>query len=218
LPKEPAVGTVDLPPPLLSGVSAGKEQVDIRTEEQERSPPQRVWRVVPVTKDPRAPAWVVGSLVHEALADWRFPGSVHFEPWVRARARSYGITDALQLTHAVTRTGRLLRRFQGHALCLAMNGATRRLHEVPYSIEIDGQVESGIIDALFLDEGAWKVVEFKTNYLRGLEDKARLLQKENYVEQAKRYRRAVEQLLGVSPTVILCLLDYAGSIYLEYLG
>jgi ATP-dependent helicase/nuclease subunit A len=62
---------VSLPPPWLAPISPGEEQADRRTSEQDRVPPQRVWRVVPAVKRARAPAWVIGSIVHEALAAWR---------------------------------------------------------------------------------------------------------------------------------------------------
>lgn len=82
---------VPLPPPLLAPVPSGQEIVDQPTAAQERDPPQRVWRVVPPPlspgQRPRAPAWVIGSLVHEALAAWRFPDA-GFERWARARART----------------------------------------------------------------------------------------------------------------------------------
>jgi hypothetical protein len=68
IPKEVAEGGSPVPPPLLEPVSAPPLKLDGRAAEQERIPPQRVWRVVPMVGRPRAPAWVVGSLVHEALA------------------------------------------------------------------------------------------------------------------------------------------------------
>ena len=84
-----------LPPPLLAPVAAEPVATDGRVAEQERDPGQRVWRVVPAAVRPRAPAWVVGKLVHEALAAWRFPDADgFFERWAEAHARSYGLTDA----------------------------------------------------------------------------------------------------------------------------
>ena len=110
---------------------------------------------VPAAVRPRAPAWVVGKLVHEALAAWRFPDSDgFFERWAEAHARSYGLTDAHQLADAVHESGKLLLRFQEHPLHAEMAGAERRLHEVPYSLVTpDGRIESGIIDALYLRDG-----------------------------------------------------------------
>jgi hypothetical protein len=42
-------------------------------------------RVVPTVAHPHAPAWLIGSLVHEALAGWLFPG-FGFELWAEACA------------------------------------------------------------------------------------------------------------------------------------
>ena len=120
---------------------------------------------------------VVGTsvTVHEALAAWRFPGS-GFEGWARARALGCGLTDPRQVADAVRQAGRLLHRFRTHQLAREMAGADRCLHEVPYSIEVDGRVESGIIDTLYLREGVWTLVEFKTDRIRDEADLERLLE------------------------------------------
>ncbi|MBL7183284.1 MAG: hypothetical protein ISS50_02415, partial [Anaerolineae bacterium] len=205
--------SVPLPPPLLEPVSAGIERVDRRTAERDRIPLQRVWRVVPAVKRPRAPAWVVGSLVHEALAAWRFPDD-QFESWAGARARGHGITDPRELADAVRQSQRLLVRFQAHPLCQEMDAADQRLHEVPYSLVVDGRVESGIIDALYLREGVWTIVEFKTDEVRDEADFERLLADEDYLVQAQRYIAAAERLLGQRPRFSLCMLNYAGGVHL----
>ncbi len=205
--------SVPLPPPFLEPVSPGIEHLDQRTSEQDRIPPQRVWRVVPAVKQPRAPAWVVGSLVHEALAAWRFPDD-EFESWAEARARGYGITDPRQLADAVRQSQRLLLRFQAHLLFHEMDAADRRLHEVPYSLVVDGRVESGIMDALYLREGIWTIVEFKTDEVRNEADFERLLAEGDYLAQAHRYMAAAELLLGQRSLFILCMLNYAGGVHL----
>jgi ATP-dependent exoDNAse (exonuclease V) beta subunit len=207
---------VVLPPPLLEPVPAGVEPVDARVAEQERIPPQRVWRVVPAAKQPSAPAWVVGSVVHEALAAWRFPGDAGdgFRRWAEARARGYGITDPRELADAVRESRRLLWGFQAHPLYGEMDGAERRLHEVPYSLEVDGRVESGIIDVLYLWEGAWTIVEFKTDRVRDQAEFEQVLASKGYEVQARRYVVAVERLLGQRPRSILCMLNYAGGVRL----
>jgi ATP-dependent helicase/nuclease subunit A len=202
-----------LPPPLLEPVSAGMEQVDQRLSEQDRIPPQRVWRVVPAARKPRAPAWVVGSVVHEALAAWRFPDG-GFERWAEARARGYGITDAQELDDAVRQSRRLLLRFQADALYQEVDQADRRLHEVPYSLEVDGRVESGIIDVLYLRGNTWTIVEFKTDRVKDEADFERLLKEKDYVTQAQRYVGAIEHLLGQRPRCILCMLNWDRTVRL----
>ena len=202
-----------LPPPLLEPVATGQEQVDQRTKDQDRRPPRRVWRVVPAVRRPTAPAWVVGSLVHEALAAWRFPED-GFEDWVQARARQHGIADPGQLKDAARHTRQLLSRFQAHALFEEMDGAKLRQHEVPYSRTVDGRVENGIIDALFLRDGSWTIVEFKTDEVKDRAALERLLAEEDYLAQAERYVAAVEDLLGQRARSVLCLLNYAGGVHL----
>jgi ATP-dependent exoDNAse (exonuclease V) beta subunit len=177
-------------------------------------------------KRPRVPAWVVGSLVHEALAAWRFPAGApltsdgvsapthSFERWAEARARGYGIADARQLADAIRQSRRLLLRFQTHPLYREMDQADRRLHEVPYSLEVDEQIESGIVDALYLREGAWTIVEFKTDRVKDETDFERLLKEQGYVTQARRYIAAIEQLTGQRPRCILCMLNWDEAVQL----
>jgi len=211
--KETTAESTLLPPPLLGPVPAGMEQVDQRVSEQDRIPPQRVWRVVPAARKPRAPAWVVGSVVHEALAAWRFPDG-GFGHWAEARARGYGITDAQELADAIRQSRRLLLCFRDNSLYREMDEAERRLHEVPYSLEVDGQFESGIIDALYLREGTWTIVEFKTDSVKDEVDFERLLKEKDYLIQARRYVAAMEHLLGQRPRCILCMLNWGRTVRL----
>jgi ATP-dependent exoDNAse (exonuclease V) beta subunit len=200
-----------LPPPLLAAVAPLEEQVDQRTADSDQRPSLQVWRVVSVVERPEAPAWVVGALVHEALAAWRFPED-GFEGWVEARARGHGLADERQLRDAARQTRKLLQRFQEHPLCKEMEDAERRLNEVPYSRVVGGQVENGIIDALYLRDGAWTIVEFKTDEVRDQAALDDLLAEERYVDQVHRYQAALENLLGQRPRAILCLLDYARGV------
>jgi ATP-dependent helicase/nuclease subunit A len=199
--------TVLLPPPLLEPVVAPVERADQDLMDRERIPPQRVWRVVPVAKRARAPAWVIGSIVHEALAAWRFPDDL-FAEWAEARARGYGISDVGELADATRETARLLLRFREHGLYQEMDGAERRLHEVPYSIKDEGVVESGFIDSLYLARGKWTIVEFKTDRIRDEAAFESLLSGQDYVQQAQRYSRAVRRLLGEEPACLLCMLNW----------
>ena len=156
-------------------------------------------------------------MVHEALAAWRFPDD-GFEQWAQARARGYGITDPQQLDDAVGQSRRLLVRFQDESLYQEMVQAQRRLSEVPYSLEEGGQVESGIIDALYQHANEWTIVEFKTDRVRDKADFERLLEEEDYVAQAQRYVVAVERLLGVRPQCVLCMLNWAGGTHTHVIG
>jgi ATP-dependent exoDNAse (exonuclease V) beta subunit len=236
----PLADDTPLPPPLLAAVTPGEELVEgsaeramarhtagasprsARLREQDSRRSQRVWQVVPDVARPRAPSWVIGSLVHEALAAWRFPdGSQKDEPgsdqwfarWAKARARGYGLTDARQLGDAVGRSRTLLQRFRAHALYDEMESAERRLHEVPYSLEVEGRVENGILDAIYLRDGAWTVVEFKTDDVRDEASLEQLINRADYAAQRRRYQAATERLLGERPRffVVLAELLRAGA-------
>ena len=210
----PVPRTLVLPPPLLAPVLPESAYVDRKVADAERAPAQRVWRVVPGVRRPRAPAWVVGSMVHDALAAWRFPDAT-FERWAAARARNYGLTDAEQIFYAVRKARTLLARFEQHPLHDEMARAGRRLNEVPYSLSVGGRVESGVIDAVYLQGDSWTVVEFKTDEIRDVAELDALLSHEDYLAQTERYATAVEQLLGHRPRVVLCLLDYKGKVFLH---
>jgi len=157
---------------------------------------------------------VVGSLVHEALAAWRFPDDT-FERWAKARARGYGITDIRQLDDAARKSQGLLQRFRAHALFIEMDSAQRRLHEVPYSLMRDGHVESGVMDALYLRDDTWTIVEFKTDEVRDEAEFTALLDGQGYRKQAKRYVEAAEHLLGQQPRLTLCMLNFGGKVELR---
>lgn len=196
---------------------------DIPLQQIDRDPPPRVWRVVPTTIRPHAPAWVVGQVVHRALFRWSFPNSdPDFEGWALAEIQSYGVTDAGEQRDTLRRARRLLTRFQGSPLYREMAAAAVRLGEVPYSVVgEDGRLDSGIIDALCRGDSGWLLVEFKTDHVRSPEQLEELLNKKDYVPQVARYLRACRQLLphdadGSAPAIrpILCFLDHERGVYL----
>ncbi len=212
----PALLTLPETPPLLGTLPPEPVVADEEAEAATRDPPRRVWRVVPDRDRPTAPAWVVGQIVHGALEGWLFPDDgPGYERWAASEAQGCGLTDEREIRNALQRARRILTRLQGTTLYSRMVAADERLHEVPYSI-IDGagQLEHGVIDALFREEGTWTLVEFKTD--RVVDEKAleQMLDQEDYVPQVARYLAAVERLLGVRPRAVLCLLNYGRTVHL----
>ncbi len=212
---------LDLPDDLelLKPVAAQAMTGDEAVREADRDPPRRVWQadthVVPQAGQARAPSWVVGQLVHLALAHWLFPDdeAVDFYIWAANEARSFGLTDEQEVKDGVQRAARMMRRFQVTALCARMAAARHRRHEVPYSLAgAEGTTESGVIDALFEDDRGWTLVEFKTDDARSRSDMERIAEEKGYVEQVERYRAAVERLLGERPHAVLCFLNVAGHV------
>jgi ATP-dependent exoDNAse (exonuclease V) beta subunit len=194
-----------LPPAFLTPLTTPKPVV--------AEPPQRVWRVMPDAA-PAAPAWVVGDLVHKALAAWRFSGP-GFEEWLATQARNFGLTDEAQIKDAVDQSRRLLAGFQNHFLYQVMNQSPRRLHQVPYSLLRNGIVEIGSLDALFLQGNVWTVVEFNTDRIQNEAERDFVLSSTAYFTQIQRYRQIVKQMLNQEPEVILCWLNYAGQVQLQ---
>jgi ATP-dependent exoDNAse (exonuclease V) beta subunit len=197
---------------MVAPIDALEGQVDDKTREREADPPRHVWRVVPAAARPGAPAWLVGRLVHEALAGWRFPGE-GFDRWAAVRAQSYGLADARQVAAAARETRQLLARFHEHELFLEMDAAEVRYHEIPYDRRgADGRPEHGIMDVLYRHDGSWMVVDFKTDRIRDEDRLNDVLREKKYRAQMARYAAAVEALVGERPVAKLCFLNYQGGV------
>jgi hypothetical protein len=176
---------------------------------------RRAWRVAPEAEGRFAPAWVVGKLVHETIAGWRFPLDGSFGAWAAARARDFGITDAERLHDAAARARRLLERFQQSPISRTIAAASQRLHEVPYSYLAGGEEsESGSIDLLYRVGECWTVIDFKTDRIRTPSEREEIIRAKGYDRQLARYVAAVQALLGVQPEAYLCLLDDGGQVRL----
>jgi ATP-dependent exoDNAse (exonuclease V) beta subunit len=183
-------------------------------EPDERQTPNRVWQVVPTAKEPQAPAWVVGTLVHEAIALWRFPGA-GFEKWVTARAGNYGLTDKVQLQNATDEVGRLLERFMAWELFPEIERDGQRFHELPYSYDLGYKIETGFIDLLFKHNGRWTIVDFKTDKIKHEAEVNQLLKKEKYEAQIRRYGTAIKALTDEQPRLLICLLNGPAGILIK---
>ena len=201
------------PYPLMSPLDQASIIMDEATAADEREPPRLVWRVTPVDQKPRVPGWVVGVLVHKALARWLFPDKAGFYDWVEALTKGYGVTDKTAVRYAISSVTRIMERFRSSSVYDDMAASEVRLTEVPYTIISDaGQVEYGSIDALYKIDNVWHMVEYKTDFVRNTEMLHALLQKKDYIRQIERYLTAVEFTLGQRPYPNLCFLNYGGSV------
>ena len=98
-----------------------------------------------------------------------------------------------------------------------MNSAERRLAEVPYMLTQNGQTDHGIIDVLYLRDGKWTVVDYKTDDISSEAVLAQVLDEKDYRDQLRRYAVAVERLVGTRPRLLLCFLQVGQQIWLEHL-
>ena len=170
-----------------------------------------VWRVAPHAESRWAPAWVIGKLVHAAIAAWCWPANGGFDLWCRAGARSCGLVDEPRIEDALHRTRRLLNQLRRHALYAEMASADERHHELPFTASVAG-APAGQIDLLFRCGDAWTLVDFKTDRVRDDRGRELLLRERGYAVQVARYAAAVQHYLGVTPRCILCLLDDQGAV------
>jgi ATP-dependent exoDNAse (exonuclease V) beta subunit len=173
-------------------------------------PPRRVWRVVPQTKRARAPAWVVGTLVHAALCHWCFEDR-RLEPFLRPFALEMGVVDEAEIHAAVVEAKRLLRRFRAHSVWAEMDAA-QRWHEVSFSVVEDGRSVNGIVDLLYCAGETYTIAEFKSDEVRAAADLQPHLRSEAYDEQVRRYARAVGVQLGMDVQASLVFLNVGNDI------
>lgn len=170
-----------------------------------------VWRVVPDVERPVAPARVVGTLVHEAIAAWRLPAGIDdsgFKAWAKARAHTLGVGDDARLDDAARQVTRLLLRLRRHPLYQKLDGA-RRVPELPYAYYDGDTLEDGTIDLLYQDSEGWHLIDFKTDRIDALSGAPQLAE---YEAQVRTYARAVHRLAGFLPHCTICWLNYRRTI------
>jgi ATP-dependent helicase/nuclease subunit A len=177
----------------------------------------QVRRVFSPSREAYAPAWMVGEVVHRALALWKFPSQseADFLDWGTAEFRKLGLFREKDIHFGLIRVEVMLGRFQDHELFERMDRSQLLRHEVPFSLEDkEGILRNGVIDALFLEDGGWVLVEFKTDEIRNGEMYRVIWSEMDYQSQVEGYLEASKRLLGQRPMPVLCFLDYLGQILL----
>ncbi len=191
---------------LLEPLAPAPPPTDDKTSARESDPPQRVWRIVSKTKKPRAPAWLVGRLVHEALRRWHFPDD-GFDSFLRPFALESGLTDDAEIHAAIHESRRMLERLRAHPLFQELDSAERH-HEVPYYTP-DGR---GIIDLLYRTDSGWHIIDFKTDEVRSDDEARETVRRAGYDVQVARYARAISDQLQVQAKTRLVFLNVNGEV------
>jgi len=177
---------------------------DDKSRARESDPPQRVWRIVSKTKRPRAPAWLVGRLVHEAIRRWRFDD---LDDFLKPFALEAGLTDEDDIRAAIRESRRLLERLRAHPLFNELDSAACH-HEVSY-FSPDGR---GIIDLLYRNDNDWHIIDFKTDEVRSDDEARAIIEQKEYNLQVARYARAIEEQLQVKAKTRLVFLNVNGEV------
>jgi ATP-dependent helicase/nuclease subunit A len=185
----------DLLEPLIPNISLAEEKLRAR----ESDPPQRVWRIVSKAKSPRAPAWLVGRLVHEAIRRWRFDD---LDDFLKPFALESGLTAEAEIHAAIQESRQLLERLRADKLFTELNAAERH-HEVRYDLP-DGR---GIMDLLYRTEAGWFIIDFKTDEVRSDAEAQSAISQNGYDRQVKRYAEAIENQLKVEAKTRLVFLN-----------
>jgi ATP-dependent helicase/nuclease subunit A len=176
-----------------------------------------LFRATSTSERSAVPARIVGDVVHQALQLWKFPdrGENEFIDWAVAELKNLGIIRDSEIKNGYRRIKNILERFQDHELFRRMTSAEILIHELPYTIGGKKTAsQSGIIDAIFKEDGCWFLVEFKTDEIRDKQRFDWVWQHEDYQQQVERYIQAVKSLLGEKPEPILCFLNYEKRVQL----
>ncbi len=189
---------------LLAPLASPPSPTDNKIRTRESDPPQRVWRIVSTTKRPRAPAWLVGRLVHEAIRRWRFDDLDNF---LNPFALEAGLTDEAEIRAAIHEARQMLEHLRDHPLFQELDAAERH-HEIPYYLPN----ERGIIDLLYRVKDDWIIIDFKTDEVRSDEEARSAISQNGYDRQIERYARAINDQLEVQAKTRMVFLNVNGKV------
>lgn len=199
---QPAVSQIELWTP--TGLEAF---VRDRAEFEQRVLEGAPERIIPVRRDvqnARAPAYIVGEIAHRALQRWRFPRNTpNLDTILERYARERGLSDESEIDDAVRQARGILARFARSELFEEMARAPTRYHELPFMISWQGRSVHGAMDAVFTDaDGQWRVVDFKTDRLRG--EQAEIYTLKRYAVQMALYQEAMRAQFDAPCQVRVC--------------
>ena len=167
----------------------------------------------PQTGSQRAPSYLVGRVVHRALANWNnlsLPDDA-LETRLIAFARREGIVVPQAVHHAVRRTMEILDHLRRTGVYAEIDAAVQRLSEVPFTLTTPiGQLH-GVIDLLFkYRESNWHLVDWKTDWFPEDQIDAQALE---HARQIAIYAAAVRNTLGVEVNAMVCFLAVRSTVY-----
>ena len=155
----------------------------------------------------RAPAYVVGRVVHRQLADWNsltLP-EVELARVLEAAAQREGLVETGLARDAAQRAWQMLARLKQDGLFDEIDRAARRYFELPFSIQTPAGLLEGVIDLLYQSQaGAWHLIDWKTEWF----NEEHVLQPgAEFQAQLALYAHAVQRILGVTAQASLVYLN-----------
>jgi ATP-dependent helicase/nuclease subunit A len=175
---------------------------------------QAVVRAQSSARQRRAPSYILGQVTHRVLAEWDlfYSDEVDQGGMVREISAAQGV-ERDTISDLVDTIVNILRRIRRDDLFAEIQSATSRYHEMPFSLTRPAEVLHGQIDLLFQDDhSGWTLVDWKTDWVTDGEQDRHI---EQHGPQMALYTAAVEELLGVRPRALICLLCPRVNVY-EY--
>jgi ATP-dependent helicase/nuclease subunit A len=139
-----------------------------------------------------------GTLVHRLfeLADFTDTKTLAKLAAVEARGAGLSEDDAKQAAE-ITAEALKLPLFQDRIL------PSSEIHrEVPFTVQLEDSLAEGAVDLLFLEDGEWVIVDFKTDRVTPSEAEAKVLK---YKPQAAIYATAMQAALGARVKEVIFL-------------
>jgi ATP-dependent helicase/nuclease subunit A len=155
----------------------------------------------------RAPAYVVGRVVHRQLADWSSLtlSEVELGRRLEASARREGLAETVLVADAARRAWQMVARLRRSELFDEIDRVDKRFPELPFSLNTPLGILEGIIDLLYQDrEGVWHLLDWKTEWVK--EEQVQQPGAEFLIQLAL-YAHAVKSILGVTPRASLVYLN-----------
>lgn len=164
-----------------------------------------IWRNERPTTVTSAPGYLVGNIVHRALAHW---DCLEYSQGALAQLiESFALREGVfsdALDNAVNRSLQMLLHLKKHAIYEEIREAQQRYHEVPFTLTTTPGTLHGVIDLLYQDQGGnWHLLDWKTEWSPHEIIEENALQ---HLTQMAAYSSAIQQSLGKSPVVGLCFL------------
>ena len=165
-----------------------------------------LWASQRAEKSMRAPGYLIGNIVHRALAHWEcltYSDTALFK-LLENYARREGVHPE-SFTHAVRTSHWMLMNLKQHQLYESIQQATVKYHEIPFTMNSPVGTLHGVIDLLYRDtQGDWHLHDWKTEWApqEKIEENTQL-----HLLQMAAYAQAAHNHLGTMPEVGLFFLS-----------
>jgi len=164
-----------------------------------------IWSHQRTTTKKQAPGYLIGNIVHKALAHWNcreYPEGELIRLLENYALREGVFSDAL--VNAVQQSHKMLMNLKNHALYQNIRQAQRRLHEIPFTHNTLAGTLHGVIDMLYQDQdGVWHLLDWKTEWSPRvkIEENA-----QEHLMQMATYTNAIYKSMNIRPEVSLCFM------------